>query len=290
MQESMTIAVLGTGIMGAAMARNWLAAAESVRVWNRTRAKAEPLAEAGAQVADDPATAVDGVDVIVTMLYDADAVETAMRAAGRALRPGMLWLQMSTVGVEGAERLAGFAAEFGLTYVDAPVLGTRQPAEQGHLTVLASGPEEVRDLVERLVDPVAAQVRWLGPAGTGSRLKLVVNSWVLTVVAGVADSIALAQGLGLDGADFLDVIRGGALDLPYAHAKGDLMLRREFPSSFPVSGALKDARLIVEAGERAGADLSVVDAVAGLLDAVAKGGHQDEDLAAMYRMVRRAES
>src|SRR5690349_492602 len=265
----MTIAVLGTGIMGAAMARNWSAAGESVRVWNRTRAKAEPLADAGAQVTDDPAAAVDGVDVIVTMLYDADAVETAMRAAGRALRPGMVWLQMSTVGVEGAERLARFAAEFGLTYVDAPVLGTREPAEQGKLIVLASGPEDLRDLVERLVDPVAAQVRWVGSAGTGSRLKLVVNSWVLTVVAGVADSIALAEGLGLDRADFLDAIRGGALDLPYAHVKGDLMRRREFPPSFPVSGALKDARLIVDAGDRAGVDLSVVDAIAGLLDAVA---------------------
>jgi 3-hydroxyisobutyrate dehydrogenase len=287
MQGTMTIAVLGTGIMGAGMARNWLAAGESVRVWNRTRAKAEPLADAGAQVADDPAAAVDGVDVIVTMLYDADAVERAVRAAAPGLRPDMLWLQMSTVGVEGTERLAGLAAEFGLTYVDAPVLGTRQPAEQGTLTVLASGPDELRDLVTRLVDPVAAQVRWVGPAGAGSRLKLVVNSWVLTVVAGVADSIALAEGLGLDGAEFLDVIRGGGLDLPYAHLKGDLMLRREFPPSFPVSGALKDARLIVDAGDRAGVDLCVVDAIAGLLDGVAKGGQQDEDLAAMYRTVRR---
>jgi 3-hydroxyisobutyrate dehydrogenase len=290
MQGTMTIAVLGTGIMGAGMVRNWLAAGESVRVWNRTRTKAAPLAEAGAQVTDDPAAAVDGADVIVTMLYDADAVEGAMRAAAPGLRPGTLWLQMSTVGVDGAQRLAALADEFGLTYVDAPVLGTRQPAEQGKLTVLASGPDEVRDRVERLVTPIAAQVRWLGPAGTGSRLKLVVNNWVLNVVAGVADSIALAEGLGLRGSDFLDLIQGGALDIPYAHVKGDLMLRREFPPSFPVSGALKDAWLIVDAGRAADIDVAVVEAIAGLLDAVAKSGRQDEDLAAMYRAVRRSMS
>jgi 3-hydroxyisobutyrate dehydrogenase len=91
-------------------------------------------------------------------------------------------------------------------------------------------------------------------------------------------------------ADFLDVLRGGALDLPYAHVKSDLMLRRKFPPSFPVSGALKDARLIVDAGDRAGVDMSVVDAIAGLLDAVAKGDQQDEDLAAMDQAVRRATS
>jgi 3-hydroxyisobutyrate dehydrogenase len=287
MQVTMTIAVLGTGIMGAGMARNWLAAGGSVRVWNRTRAKAEPLAAAGAQVADDPATAVDGADVIVTMLYDADAVESAMRAAAGRLRPGTLWLQMSTVGVEGAERLAALAAELELTYVDAPVLGTREPAEQGKLTVLASGPEEVRDRVVDLVDPIAAQIRWLGPAGLGSRLKLVVNGWVLNVVAGVADSIALAEGLGLRGAEFLDLIRGGALDIPYAHVKGDLMLQREFPPSFPVSGALKDAQLIIDAGRQADVDLAVVEAIAGHLDAVAKSGRQNEDFAAMYRAIRR---
>jgi 3-hydroxyisobutyrate dehydrogenase len=283
----MTIAVLGTGIMGAAMARNWLKAGESVRAWNRTRAKAEPLAEAGAYVADDPAGAVDGADVIVTMLYDAEAVAEAIRAAADRLRPGTLWLQMSTVGDDGAERLAALAEGYGLTYVDAPVVGSREPAEQGRLTVLASGPDDVRDRVERLLEPIAARVLWLGPAGAGSRMKLVVNTWVLTAVAGVADAIALADGLGLKGDDFLDLIRGGPLDFQYAHVKGALMLRREFPPSFPVKGALKDAGLVVAAGEAAGLDLAVVDAVRQQLAEVATKGHQDEDFAALYRAVRR---
>jgi 3-hydroxyisobutyrate dehydrogenase len=283
----MTMAVLGTGIMGSAMARNWLEAGETVRVWNRTRAKAEPLAKAGGRVADDPATAVDGADVIVTMLYDADAVAEVMEAAGDRLRPGALWLQMSTVGIEGAQRLAELAARYQLTYVDAPVVGTREPAEQGKLTALASGPDEVRERVERLLRPIAAKALWLGPAGAGSRMKLVANTWVLTATAGIANSFALADALGLDGNAFLEVIGGGPLDLKYAHVKGALMMRREFPPSFPVGGALKDANLILAAGESAGVDLAAVEAARRHLDEVARRSHRDEDMAAMYLAARR---
>jgi 3-hydroxyisobutyrate dehydrogenase len=282
----MTLAVLGTGIMGAAMARNWLAAGDRVRVWNRTRAKAQPLAEAGAEVADDPAGAVDGADVVVTMLYDAAAVAESIEATGSALRPGTLWLQMSTVGVDGAARLAELAQAHGLTYVDAPVVGTRQPAEQGRLGVLASGPDQVRAQVEELLAPVAAKVHWLGPAGTGSRMKLVMNTWVLTAVTGVAEAIALADGLGLDPRRFLELITGGPMDLAYAHMKGELMIRAAYPPSFPVSGALKDAALIGEAAKDAGLDLAGVEAVRRKLDAVARDGHRDDDLAAVYEAAR----
>jgi 3-hydroxyisobutyrate dehydrogenase len=284
----MTLAVLGTGIMGAAMARNWLKAGEAVRVWNRSREKAEPLKHSGARVADDPAEAVDGVDVVVTMLYDADAVTETMEIAVARLQPGTLWLQMSTVGIDGAQKLAELAARHQITYVDTPVVGTREPAEQGKLTALASGPEDVRERVERLLEPVTARILWLGPAGTGSRLKLVANAWVLAVTAGIANAIGLADGLGLDGADFLDVISGGPLDLAYAHSKGPLMMRREFPTSFPVSGALKDANLVLAAGEVAGVDLAAVEAVRAYLDEVAREGHRDDDMAAMYLAVRRA--
>jgi 3-hydroxyisobutyrate dehydrogenase len=283
----MTIAVLGTGIMGAAMARNWLAAGAPVTVWNRTRAKAEPLAGAGATVVDDPGTAVDGADVVVTMLYDAGSVAEVVTAAADRLAPGTLWLQMSTVGPAGAARLGELAAAHRLVYVDAPVTGTRQPAEQGQLGVLASGPAAARERVERVLDPVAAKVHWLGEAGTGSRMKLVFNSWALTAVAGIADALALADGYGLDPAAFLELTRGGPLDLGYAHVKGELMRRGEYPPSFPVSGALKDARLIVADGRSLGLDLAAVDAARRHLDKAASAGRRDEDLAAMYESARR---
>jgi 3-hydroxyisobutyrate dehydrogenase len=282
----MTLAVLGTGIMGAAMARNWLGAGETVRVWNRTRSHAEPLAHDGATVADSAAAAVDGADVIVTMLYDADSVARTMEAAAPGLREGQLWLQMTTVGVPGVDQLGEVAAQHGLRYVDAPVLGTRQPAEQGKLIVLGSGAAELREPVTAIAQPVAARVEWLGEAGVGSRAKLVVNSWVVSVMAGLGQAYALAEGLGVDQKLFLDLIGGGALDLPYAKMKGPAMMSREYPTSFPLNGAAKDARLIGEAARAAGVDSSIVDSARALLDKAVERGHADADVAAVYEAFR----
>jgi 3-hydroxyisobutyrate dehydrogenase len=279
----MTLAVLGTGIMGAAIARNWLKAGQEVRVWNRTRANAEPLAADGAVVADSPADAVAGADPVVTMLFDAASVAEVMRAAAPGLTPGTLWLQLSTVGADGADELAGLAAELGLVYVDAPVLGTRGPAEQGKLNVLASGPAEVRGRVEELAAPIAAKVTWLGDAGQGSRAKLVVNSWVVTTTAALAQSAALADALGVD---FMALVAGGPLDLPYAQVKYPLMQQRGYPVAFPADGAAKDARLVGELAAALGVDSSVVDAARGLLEETVARGLGGEDMAAVYEAVR----
>jgi 3-hydroxyisobutyrate dehydrogenase len=282
----MTIALLGTGIMGAAMARNWLKAGETVRVWNRTPARAEPLSDDGAIVVADVADTVDGVDVIVTMLYDAPAVAETIKAAASSLRPGMIWLQMSTVGLPGVDDLADLAARHGLRYVDAPVLGTRGPAEAGELTVLASGPAELRAQVEQLLEPVSAKTVWLGAAGAGSRAKMVMNSWVMSIMAGLGQTIALAEGVGIDPQLFLDLIAGGALDVGYAHVKGKAMIDREYPASFPVSGAVKDARLIGDLARSIGVDSSTVDAARKLFEAADELGHRDSDMAAIVEAVR----
>lgn len=158
------VAVLGTGIMGSAMARNLAEAGMQVRAWNRTRSKAEPLAEGGVEVADSPAEAAEGADFLLTMLSDADTVEQAVGdGALEALDGDGVWLQMSTVGVEGTGRLAALASQHEVAYVDAPVLGTKQPAEAGQLAVLASGPEEVRARCARVFDVVGAFTMWLDP-------------------------------------------------------------------------------------------------------------------------------
>ncbi|GAA2636118.1 NAD(P)-dependent oxidoreductase [Dactylosporangium fulvum] len=282
----MTLALLGTGIMGAAMARNWLKAGQDVRVWNRTRPSAEALAGAGAVVADSPAAAVEGADVVVTMLFDAPVVESVMTDAAPGLQPGTLWLQTSTVGADGADALGELAARLGLVYVDAPVLGTRGPAEQGRLTVLASGPTEVRERVEALVGPISAKVTWLGEAGAASRTKLVVNSWVVTSVAAAAQSVALADALGIDPKVFLSLIQGGTLDMGYVHLKAPLMIDRSYPVAFPADGAAKDAKLVGELAAGAGVDSSVIDTARALLDTAVSRGFAEADLAALYEAVR----
>ncbi|MGZ6804399.1 MAG: NAD(P)-dependent oxidoreductase [Nocardioidaceae bacterium] len=277
-----TVALLGTGLMGAGMARNIAGAGLELRVWNRSTDKAAPLADAGATVAATPAEAVEGADVVVTMLFDTDSVTATMREAAPGLSADAVWLQMATVGIAGTDTLAGLARELGVAFVDAPVLGTRKPAEDGTLVVLASGPEQARTAVDPVIEAVSARVMWLGEAGQGTRLKLVANSWVLTVVEGVAESLALAKALGLDPQSFLDVVKGGAMDAPYVQLKGGAMLAGEFEPSFGLDGAAKDARLIVEAARGAGADLAVLEAVQAHFARALEAGHGDQDLAATY--------
>ncbi|MGD3106322.1 NAD(P)-dependent oxidoreductase [Streptomyces sp. YGL11-2] len=280
-----SVAVLGTGIMGAAMARNLARAGLDVRAWNRTRAKAEPLAADGARITDTPAEAVDGADVVLTMLLDGPAVLDALRQAAPRLAPGTLWLQMSTVGPEALVPLARFAAEHDLRFVDAPVVGTKAPAEKGELTILAAGPQELRERAGRVFDIVGSRTQWVGEDGTGgaaSRLKLVVNTWVLTVISGTGEALALAEGLGVDPRDFLATVAGGALDMPYLRMKAEMILSGDFPASFTVSAARKDVRLITEAAGAAGVRVDLVAGAAERFRRAEEQGHGDEDGSAAY--------
>ncbi|MFB7497819.1 NAD(P)-dependent oxidoreductase [Streptomyces sp. NPDC056161] len=286
MTEKLTVSVLGTGIMGAAMTRNIARAGHTVRAWNRTADKALPLAADGVQVAADPAAAVRDADVVLTMLYDGDAVLEVMREAAPALRSGTVWAQSTTAGLDSVAELAGFAREHGLVFYDAPVLGTRQPAESGQLTVLAAGPEEHRKTVTPVFDAVGVRTVWTGEDGAAAgatRLKLVANSWVLAVTAAGGEVLALSQALGVDPQSFFDLIAGGPLDMGYLRAKAGLVLEgRLSPAQFAVSTAGKDARLIVEAGERGHVRLDVAAATAARLARAAAQGHGDEDMAAAY--------
>jgi 3-hydroxyisobutyrate dehydrogenase len=267
--------------MGAGMARNMAAAGLPLRVWNRTRERAEPLADV-ADVVADASDAVVGADVVVTMLYDADSVAETMERARGSLAEGAVWLQQSTVGVAGTERLAALAGDLGVIFVDAPVLGTKKPAEEGALVVLASGPDEVRDRVAPVLDAIGSRTMWVGAAGAGTRLKLAANAWVFTVVEGVAESMALTRELGLDPRLFLEAVAGGALDAPYVQLKGGAMLEESFAPAFALRGALKDAGLILEAAEDAGLDLALLPGVRDHFARAVEAGHGDEDMAATW--------
>lgn len=281
MPDQPTVALLGTGTMGAGMARNIAAAGLPLRVWNRTEERAEPLADV-AEVAGSVAEAVTGADVVLTMLFDADSVADTMEEARDALGPDVVWLQQSTVGVDGTARLAKLAEQLGVAFVDAPVLGTKKPAEDGALVVLASGPDSVRDRVAPVLDAVGGRTMWVGEAGAGSRLKLAANAWVFTVVEGIAESLALTRELGLDPRLFLEAVQGGALDAPYVQLKGGAMLDGAFDPAFALGGALKDADLILEAARSAGLDLGVLPGVREHFARAVEAGHGDQDMAATY--------
>ena len=245
-----TVAVLGTGTMGAGMVRSLRRAGIPVRMWNRDGAKAAALTDTGAEAFGTAAEAVVGADVVLTMLFDADSAIEVIRQAD--VPAGTVWLQTSTVGVEGVERVAEVARELDLVLVDCPVLGTKAPAEQGQLVMLASGPEEQRAALAPVFDALGRKTVWAGEAGTGSRLKMACNAWLISISVGTAQSIALARGLGLDPQLFLDAVDGGPMDTPYAKMKGKNMISGEHPVSFGLTGATKDAVLIQAALQAAG--------------------------------------
>lgn len=296
-----TVAVLGAGgTMGFPMARSIVRAGMPVRAWNRSRWKAEPLASDGAYIADNPADAAHGAGIVLTMLADEDAVTDAMTGPGGALSamPGAnqengnrtaepngsqhaIWLQMSTIGEDATRRYAELANRAGVGFVDAPVLGTREPAQRRELVVLESGPEEARPRVQPVFDAIGHRTIRAGEAGAGSRLKLVVNSWVLAVVEAGAETIALAEGLGLDPGLFFKAVEGGTLDLPYLRMKGAAMIGRDFAPDFRLTLAAKDAVLVRAAAQARGLDLPVLDAIAQRL---AKGAveHGEKDFSATY--------
>jgi 3-hydroxyisobutyrate dehydrogenase len=259
--------------MGAPMARNLAGAGHEVRAWNRTSSKAEGL---GATVAGSPAEAVQGADVVITMLADGPAVAAAME--GVELAPEQIWWQCSTVGVEWTERLA---ASTPAQFVDAPVMGTKGPAEQGQLTILASG--AARERLAEVFEPIAVKVVDLGEAvGAGTRMKLVMNHWVLAFVEGLAETIALAEALGVEPGRFLDGIDGGPLSAPYAKIKGTPMIERSFEPSFALKLAHKDAGLVLDAAGAAGIELPLPALVRAQMGKAIELGHGEDDLSATF--------
>ena len=279
-----TVAVLGTGAMGSAMARRLLATGHDVRVWNRHRDKAEPLAGDGATVTDTAADAVHGAHAVLTMLFDVDATTEVMDGALGSASVDTVWLQTATVGPDGTDRLARLAAEHGVDYLDLPVLGAPDPAEQGALVLLPSGDRALEDRVSGVLDALGDRRLWIDDhPGPGSALKLVVNAWLATLVQGIAESVSLARSLALDPQLFLDAIAGKALDAPYAQQKGQGMVDGDFSPHFAVDGVAKDVELVLGAVRGLDVETDLLHVVARHLAEASRAGHGDDDVAAVVR-------
>jgi 3-hydroxyisobutyrate dehydrogenase len=266
------------------MSKNIASSGITVRAWNRSHEKAEPLAEDGIEVLDTAADAASGSNVVLTILTEIEAVVSVMEGPGGVLagaEDGAIWLQMTTVGIEGTERCAALADEHGLTLVDAPVVGTKQPAEQGKLTVLASGPDDALEACEPVFEAIGQKTIPLGETGTGTRMKLVINAWLLSLVEGLGETVAFAEGIDIDPAQFLETIAGGPVDNPYAQMKGKMMIERSFDPAFKLELAAKDARLVVEAAQRHDLDLPMLDAVRSQLEKAAEE-HGEKDMSAIF--------
>lgn len=274
------VALLGTGTMGAGMARSLQRGGHDTVVWNRTRARAEPLADDGITVADTVTEAVDGADVVVTILFDTDAVLAVTDELVAALGQDAVWLQCSTVGPAGMSRITSHSKSTQL--VDAPMLGTKAPAEQGKLVALLSGPQMLLDAAAPALAAMTSRTVSAGAEiGAASALKLACNAWIGAITAATAQSVALAEGLGVDPALFLAAIEGGPTDSAYAQMKGRAMMSGSYEPSFTVDGVGKDTGLIRDAIAGAGLRTDLVDAVQQLFAVASDAGHGGDDMAAV---------
>ena len=281
------VAVLGIGAMGHGMATSLLRAGIPTIVWNRRPAATRDLAGLGADVAETVADAARGAAIVVTMVTDTDAVVSIARDQGMlaALAPGAVWVQMSTIGVAGIERVAAMVAAErpDVRLLDAPVSGSKDPAAQGQLTIFASGPQQARSRVAPLFDALGQRTIWVGPVGAGSRLKLVNNTLVAFAAEGVATSVALAGRLGLETETVIEAVGGGPLVSPWQAAKLQRIATGEFSAQFALSLALKDVHLALQA-----ADSDRFAALVGLAEEWQQGvdaGLGDQDLTVVTRML-----
>ena len=280
--SDLRVAVLGTGIMGSAMARRLVAAGLPTTVWDRSPSATAPLGQAGAQVAGTAAEAASDAGVVITMLPTADVVTSVMFDDGvaGAFVTGAVWAQMGTIGVEAttgiATRLGGERPD--VLFVDAPVSGSKGPAASGQLLILAAGPPGAEALVAPVFSALGRKTVWLGSAGQGSRMKLVVNAYMSVLIEGVAEALGLAARFGIDPAQLDEVIEDGPLDAPIADAKLHKMARGDFTAEFPLQWALKDVELALQA---AGPDAAPLLApLARQWRAAVEAGHGRLDISA----------
>ena len=277
------VGVLGTGLMGTAMAHRLLDQGREVIAWDRAPDHVQPLAERGAEVAGTAGEVVSSARAVITMLPTAEIVLSVVEPLLDEWPEATVWLQMSSVGAAEADRLVEVAAAHGVTLFDAPVSGSTHPAEEGQLTILASGPDWARGQVEPVFDALGSRVQWVGKAGMGSRLKLAANHWMIAMVATLAETMQLCRLMGLEEQQFITLLDGGPLGSSYGVEKLGEMQRHEYPAGFPVRLALKDLKLVREVASGSGVELPLLDAVLERIGDV-ENSHANDDLAAVYEL------
>ncbi len=263
-QSPERVAIIGIGAMGHGMAVSALRSGLPTIIWNRTSEVMRDLVELGAEAVETPAEAARRATVVVTMVTDTEAVLSIARDHGMlaALAPGAIWVQMSTIGTAGIDTVAAMVNEErpDIVLLDAPVSGSKDPAEQGMLTIFASGPTEARPRVTPLFEALGQRTVWVGPVGTGSRLKLVNNTWLAFTAEAVSASMAVAHQMGLATDTVVSALHGGPIVAPWQDAKLERIANGDFSAQFALSLALKDVRLALEAA--AGARLGTLECLA----------------------------
>ena len=281
-------AFLGLGRMGHPMAARLLDARVPLAVWNRTAARAASLVERGARQAATPADAARGADVVVLMLTDAGAVDRVLVGEGGlldALAPGAVIADCSTIGPEEARAFAALAAERGVGWVDAPVLGSTPAAAKGTLTILAGGRDADVERAEPVLRALGERIVRTGPSGSASTLKLAMNLLVGGVTELLAESILLAAGAGVSLDVYRETLFASVLDSPFLRYKAPQLLERRFAPLFTTALMRKDLELVLAEGARQGLTLAGTRAARDAYAAAEQAGHAEDDMAAVIEAV-----
>jgi len=286
MSQRPTVAVLGLGAMGHAFAANLLKNGFTVTGWNRTRARGEDLISAGLQLCDTAQQAVADADVVLAMLSDGETTHAVLEDVLPVLKNNAVISQMGTIGVAATEQLIALFAQqrSDVVFIDAPVSGTKAPAEQALILILASGDRERAAAIEPVFAAISKGAKWLGEAGAGSKMKLVANAWLVSMVQGLTESTRLAEQLGFSPDDFWQILDGGPLAAPYVKGKLAMITEGEYDPQMQLIWALKDARLAQEAA----GDVAMpgLETISSLWQKAVDAGYGEKDVAAVYRYLQ----
>ncbi|NGQ97377.1 NAD(P)-dependent oxidoreductase [Brevibacillus sp. SYP-B805] len=278
----MKIGWIGLGHMGNPMAANLLKAGHEVTVWNRSREKAEPLLQQGARMADRPAELMESCDVVISMVSDDEAVKEVYLGQHGLLHgqaAGKIAIDMSTISPATSRYLAERCRERGVSFLDAPVSGSVQPAREGTLIIMVGGERKTYEQVKPLFDVLGKMSLYLGDNGSGSKAKLAINLLLGITVQGLAETMLYAKKQGIDPRDMLTIITESAVGTPIARGKAPLILENRFPSAFPLKHMAKDLRLVHETGASSPLAESVYASYRAALDE----GLGDQDVMAILR-------
>ncbi|QPR39420.1 2-hydroxy-3-oxopropionate reductase [Brevibacterium casei] len=280
-----TIAFIGLGIMGLPMAKNLVDAGFTVRGFNRTPAKAEDLAAAGGQAAATIAEAVDGADVIATMVPDSPDVEAVLDGILAAAKPGAMWIDFSTIRPDVAKELAAQAKEAGLKPLDAPVSGGEPGAVDGVLSIMVGGDEADFAAASEVFEAVGKTIVHVGPSGAGQTVKAANQLIVAGNIGLLAEAVVFLEAYGVDTASALEVLGGGLAGSKVLEQKGQKMLDREFAPGFRLALHHKDMGIVTAAAREAGVTIPLGAAVAQLVAATVAQGNGGLDHSGLLTVV-----
>lgn len=287
------IGFLGLGIMGTAMAGNILKAGFPLHIYNRTPAKADNLVAAGASLAPTPLALTEGADIIIAMVTGPEALDALLwgeNGAASGFTPAKTFINMSSVPPRYTRDLAEELAPLGVAFIDAPVSGTKKPAEDGTLLILAGGDQEKIAALEPIFAVLGKKVIYCGAVGQGSMMKMTINLLLGVMMAGLAETLNFGLNNGLDQEAVLDVIFSGPLNCGLFQMKADMLRSRTYPPNFPLKHMTKDLKFVIDTAYDYGTPVPVGHAALQLFRSGVGFQLGDEDLAAVFQVLQHMNS